>query len=98
GEPRVDIDGDRASGRLHPQRPDPNAADPDGPVEVPPPLLPAGVDGVGLGGAERSPEALLPTRVGIGDELDAVREVTLLEAFGEELQHQRPRTLRALRR
>ena len=65
-------------------------------MEIAPALLPAGVDGVCPDRAERSPETLLPTRVGVGHELDAVREVTLLEAFREELEHQRPRALRTL--
>ena len=49
----------------------------------------AGSDGTRA--AEHVPEALLAARVGVRDELDAVARVDLLEAFGEELQHARPR-------
>ena len=71
-------------GRPHPQRPDP-----DGPVEGAPALLPASLDLVRTCAAERRPQPLLPARVGVGDELDAVGAVLLLEALGEELEHDR---------
>ena len=45
------------------------------PVKVAPALLPAGVDFVGGDGAESRPEALFAARVGVGRELDAVRQV-----------------------
>src|SRR5581483_3556585 len=46
--------------------------------------------------AERRPQTLLPARVGVGDELDPVEALDLLEALREELEHQRPRFLGAL--
>src|SRR5205085_12413616 len=73
--------------------PDPQPSHSDRAVEATPTVLPA-VTRVDAGrAAERLPEPLLARRVRVGDELDAVAPLDLLEARGEELEHPRSRLL-----
>jgi hypothetical protein len=95
GAARVDHDCDRALVRLFPRRPDPEPADADGLVELPPAVLPVLLD-VGNGSAaERLPDPLLAGRVRIGGDLESRSTLDLLEALGEDLEHHRPSLLGA---
>ena len=96
GAAGVDDDRERVGRRRLPRRADPERADPDRPVERAPAVLPARLDVVAAGAAEEVPEALLPARVRVGGELDALRAVDLLEALGEELEHRRAGLLEPL--
>jgi hypothetical protein len=58
-------------------------------VELPPAVLPAGLDGLRLDGGKRCPQALLAGGVGIGGELDAACPIALLEALRDELEQPR---------
>ena len=70
GAARVDHDRDRVSVRLLPGRADPEPADPDGLVELPPAVGPVLLD-LGRGrAAERLPDPLLAGRVRVGRELE----------------------------
>ena len=85
GARRVDHDRDRVRGRSLPRRTDPERADADGPVEVPPTLLPAarhlGLDGVREGGPDRGRSGAIRVR----SELQSAVSIPLLEARREEL-------------
>src|SRR4029079_842291 len=70
----------------------------DGAREYRPARPPSAADVLGSDLAEGRPEPLLAGRVRVGHELDAVGVVELLEAFREELEHQRARNLGALDR
>src|SRR5438270_14083200 len=94
GRARVDDNGDDAFGGGLPGGPDPEGADAHRPVEVPPALLPALVDLLDTAGPEDLPEPFLAACVGVGDELQAVVGLELLEPFREQLDHRRPRLLR----
>ena len=67
-------------------------------VERAPPLLPVLRYVLGRDRSESRPEPLLASGVRVRGELDAVPGVAFLESLGEELEHQRPRDLGALRR
>ena len=67
---RIDHDRDRPFVRLLPRRPDPERADADGLVELPPAVLPVVLDVGRRGAAERLPDPLLPGRVRIRGELE----------------------------
>jgi hypothetical protein len=86
---RVDDDRLRVGRRLFPGRPDPQLSDTHRPVEIAPAFLPAARNVLGGDLAERGPEPLLAGVVGVGDQLEAVRVVELLESLREELEHQR---------
>ena len=90
GSTRVDQDCGHPGLRLLPRRSDPERADPHRSVERAPALFPALLDLGRAGAAERRPEPLLAGRVGVRGELDAARELGLLEPFREELEHDRP--------
>ena len=89
----VDHDRDRAGVGLLPRRADPERADAHRPVECAPAVLPALLDVGRARAAEGRPEPLLAARVGVGDQLDAAGGLPLLEALGEELEHQRAAVL-----
>src|SRR2546422_7753302 len=99
GAAGVDDDSERIRIRLFPRRPDPERADADRLVEAPPPILPAvrNLDG-DCPAPERLPEPLLPARIRVRRELEAVGAVELLEAGWKELEHHRARLLGALQR
>ena len=93
----VDDDREGIVRRRLPRRSDPERADAHRLVERPPPVLPARLHVRGARAAEEVPETLLAARIGVGGELDPLRAVDLLEALGEQLEHDRARLLEPLR-
>ena len=92
---RIDHDGDRPLVGLLPRRSDPERADANRLVELPPAVFPVVLD-VGRGGAsERLPDPLLAGGIGVGGELESTLAVDLLEAFRKELDHHGTRLLGA---
>jgi hypothetical protein len=65
-------------------------------VERAPGVLPAGLDRLARDLVERLAQAALAVDVGVGDQLEALGRLQLLEARRNELQKQRPRLLAAL--
>src|SRR6266511_6398204 len=93
---RVDDDRGRVRGRLAPGRADPERSQANRTVELLPPVAPVRDEVLPAHAAEHLPEPLLTAGVGVGDELDAIREIDLLEAVGEEREHAGPRFFCAL--
>ncbi len=93
GAARIDHDRDRVAVGLLPRRPDPEPADADRLVELPPAVLPVLLDVGRRRTAERLPDPLLAGRVRVGRDLEAAVAGDLLEPFREELEHDRPRFL-----
>jgi hypothetical protein len=92
---RIDDDRKGLWVRLLPRRAHPERPDPKGPVEPTPCMFPPTFDLLGSTRAEHLPEPLLASRVRVRGELDAVREVALLEPLREELEHHGSRLLGA---
>ena len=88
---RIDHDRDRAVVGLLPRRPDPERADADRLVELPPAVLPVVLDQGRRGAAERLPDPFLAGRVRVRGELEPALAFDLLEALREELDHHRAR-------
>jgi hypothetical protein len=95
---RLDHDRDRVRRRRLPRRPDPESADANGTVKLPPALFPAirdlGLDGAWEGGPYRSRSGL----VGVPRQLDPAVSILLLEPGREELDEGGARDLRLGRR
>ena len=87
GTARVDDDRDRARVRRLPGRADPEPADPDGLVELPPAVLPVLLDVGDRRASERLPDPLLAGRVRVRGDLEPAHALDLLEALREELEH-----------
>ena len=83
--PGIDDDGDEARVRVLPGRPDPEPADPQGPVKPLPRFAPPGLHIGRDARPEHLPEALFAPRPRVGGELDPAAQRHLLESFGEEL-------------
>ena len=81
----IDHDGDLL--RVEPRRADPQPADPDGSVERPPRILPAGGNGLRIKVGRRR-------RVRVAREDNVGSVALLLHAGREELEHARQRDLR----
>ena len=95
---RLDHDRDHVLRRRLPRRPDPERADANGPVELPPALLPA-IRDLGLDGAwEDAPNRGRSGLLGVPRELDRAVAIPLLEAGRKELDERRARDLRLARR
>ena len=77
----------RWSGRFLPRLTYPELADSNGPVELAPALRPSVCDVARARVSEHLPQAFLAARVRVGNELDSVRALDLLEAVGKELDH-----------
>src|SRR5205814_2364356 len=84
----IDDDGECVRIRLLPRRPDPERPDADRLVKAPPSILPAaGNLDRDRPAPERLPEPLLPARICVRGELEAIGTVELLEAGRKELEH-----------
>ena len=95
GAARVDHDRGRVLVGSLPGRADPERADADRLVELAPAVLPVLLDVGGGRAAERLPDPLLAGGVRVRRELErAAVAAELLEALGEQLQHDRARLLR----
>ena len=97
GASRFDHDRDRVGRCPFPGRTDPETADPDGVVKLPPALLP--VIGHRRGGRpfEHLPQALFAAGVRVRRQFDVAVVLPLLESLGEELDHERTGALGPLR-
>src|SRR5215470_11811947 len=87
GASGIDDDGCPPRRRLLPRWPDPERADRDAVMELPPPLLPPLLDVACRDVAEGRAYCLLAFGVAVADELEDVAELALFEAVGEELEH-----------
>ena len=91
---RVDHDGERVGVRLLPGRADPERADANRLVELPPAVLPVLLDVRRGGAAEGLPDPLLAGRVRVRGQFEGTAVAAdLLESLGEELEHDRARLL-----
>ena len=77
GAAGIDHDRDRVRVRLLPGRADPEPADPDGLVELPPAVLPVLLDVGDRGAAERLPDPLLAGRVRVRGELEPAARLSI---------------------
>ena len=81
--PGIDDDGNDVPGRTLPRWADPQRPDAHGPMELPPAILPTGVDVLHA----RARRRLV---IGVRGELDLAAQLDFLEALGEAFQPGRP--------